>query len=46
VDKALARQMPQLPPNVPLLLFGAMGGGQDPRKGFYLLQDALNHLRG
>ena len=45
-DKALARQMLQLPPNVPLLLFGAMGGTRDPRKGFDLLQDALNHLRG
>lgn len=52
VDKALARQMLQLPPSVPLLLldkrysFGAMGGGQDPRKGFDLLQAALQHLRG
>ncbi|PIY29110.1 MAG: glycosyl transferase [Comamonadaceae bacterium CG_4_10_14_3_um_filter_60_42] len=46
VDKAQARQMLHLPPHVPLLLFGAMGGGQDPRKGFDLLQAALNHLRG
>lgn len=46
VDKALARQMLQLPPQVPLLLFGAMGGSHDPRKGFDLLQAALNHLRG
>jgi glycosyltransferase involved in cell wall biosynthesis len=35
-----------LPPDVPLILFGAMGGVRDPRKGFDLLQDALNHLRG
>lgn len=46
VDKALARQLLQLPPDVPLLLFGAMGGAQDPRKGFDLLQAALKHLRG
>jgi len=46
VDKALARQLLHLPPHVPLLLFGAMGGAQDPRKGFDLLQAALNHLRG
>lgn len=46
VDKVLARQLLQLPPDVPLLLFGAMGGAQDPRKGFDLLQAALNHLRG
>ena len=31
---------------MPLLLFGAMGGGRDPRKGFDLLTPALVHLRG
>jgi len=46
VDKEVARQLLQLPPNVPLLLFGAMGGLRDPRKGFDLLQAALGHLRG
>jgi len=46
VDKTLARQMLQLPLNVPLILFGAMGGTQAPHKGFDLLQAALNHLRG
>ena len=46
VDKALARQLLHLPPDVPLLLFGAMGGAQDLRKGFDLLQAGLNHLRG
>jgi glycosyltransferase involved in cell wall biosynthesis len=46
VDKTLARQLLHLPPDVPLLLFGAMGGAQDPRKGFDLLRAALNHLRG
>jgi len=46
VGKVLARQLLRLPPDVPLLLFGAMGGGQDPRTGFDLLQAALDHLRG
>lgn len=46
MEKTLARQLLHLPPDVPLLLFGAMGGAQDPRKGFDLLQAALNHLRG
>lgn len=46
LDQALARELLRLPKDVPLLLFGAMGGAQDPRKGFDLLQDALNHLRG
>jgi glycosyltransferase involved in cell wall biosynthesis len=35
-----------LPVDVPLLLFGAMGGGLDPRKGFGLLSGALEYLRG
>ncbi len=46
VDKAVARQLLQLPPDVPLLLFGAIGGAQHHHKGFDLLQAALNHLRG
>jgi hypothetical protein len=33
-----------LPRDVPLLLFGAMGGGRDPRKGFDLLTAALGRL--
>lgn len=45
-DKSLARELLGLPKDVPLLLFGAMGGGQDPRKGFDLLQTALQYLRG
>lgn len=44
VSKVLARKLLQLPPDVPLLLFGAMGGGTDPRKGFDLLQGALKRL--
>jgi glycosyltransferase involved in cell wall biosynthesis len=46
LDQALARSLLGLPADVPLLLFGAMGGGRDPRKGFDLLLDALAHLRG
>ena len=45
VDQALARSLLGLPADVPLLLFGAMGGGRDPRKGFDLLLDALARLR-
>lgn len=46
VDKAVARRLLQLPLDVPLLLFGAVGGAQDPRKGFDLLKAALDHLTG
>jgi len=46
IERNLARSLFGLPTDVPLLLFGALKGGQDPRKGFDLLQEALNHLRG
>lgn len=46
LEQSLARELLYLPKFVPLLLFGAMGGGTDPRKGFELLQTALKHLRG
>ena len=46
VDKLRARQLLNLPPDAPILLFGALGGDEDPRKGFDLLRDALQHLRG
>lgn len=46
VEKKLARQLMNLPTDCPLLAFGAMGGGLDPRKGMDLLLAALNHLRG
>jgi glycosyltransferase involved in cell wall biosynthesis len=46
VDKALARQILLLPQDVPLLLFGGLLGPQHHHKGFDLLKDALNHLRG
>ena len=46
LEQSLARELLDLPPDVPLLLFGAMGGGRDPRKGFDLLTAALGYLRG
>lgn len=46
VDKSVARQLLQLPLDVPILMFGAMGGVQDPRKGFDLLRQSLQCLRG
>lgn len=46
IDKSLARELLGLPCGQPVLLFGAMGGGADPRKGFDLLQAALGHLQG
>jgi glycosyltransferase involved in cell wall biosynthesis len=45
VEKPRARQLLNLPPDAPILLFGALGGDEDPRKGFDLLRDALLHLR-
>lgn len=42
--KALSRQMLNLPVDRKLILFGAMGGGHDPRKGWDLLQDALRQI--
>lgn len=44
LQQPLARGLLGLPPDVPLLLFGALGGGKDPRKGFDLLQASLRHL--
>ena len=45
IDKHLARQILKLPTDVPLIIFGALGRGNDPNKGFDLLQEALTHLR-
>jgi glycosyltransferase involved in cell wall biosynthesis len=41
IDKKLAREQFGLPLGVPLILFGAIGGAADPRKGFDLLHAAL-----
>jgi glycosyltransferase involved in cell wall biosynthesis len=45
IEQRLARDLLGLPLDAPLLLFGAMGGGRDPRKGFDLLLAALEQLR-
>lgn len=44
VEKGYARDLLRLPQGKPLLLFGAMGGAQDFRKGFDLLTGALDQL--
>jgi glycosyltransferase involved in cell wall biosynthesis len=45
LDKQVALDQLHLPKNVPLVLFGALRGGEDPRKGFDLLLAALKHLK-
>lgn len=45
VDKHVARSLLNLPPDRPLVLFGAPGGTADPRKGGDLLLESLQHLR-
>lgn len=45
IDQRLARQLLGLPQDCPLLVFGAIGGGKDSRKGIDLLLAALNQLR-
>lgn len=42
--KDMARQILGLPQEKQLVLFGAVGGGKDPRKGWDLLQPALAKL--
>jgi glycosyltransferase involved in cell wall biosynthesis len=42
--KAMARTLLGLPTTAPLVLFGALGGGLDPRKGWDLLQAALEQI--
>lgn len=44
-DRAAARSLLALPEDRRLILFGAMGGDRDPRKGFDLLATALGHLK-
>lgn len=44
LDKMLARRMLNLPQEGSLVLFGAIGGESDPRKGFDLLMEALGML--
>ncbi len=45
VEKRLARSILQLPQERPLVLFGALRGTADPRKGAALLLEALRRLR-
>lgn len=46
IEKPLARRLLGLPSDRRIIFFGAISGIQDPIKGFDLLIDALNHLRG
>lgn len=43
LEGRISREILGLPYDVPLILFGAMGGSQDFRKGFDLLLEALSH---
>lgn len=44
LDRSFARQVLNLPLDREIVLFGALGGGADPRKGWDLLQGALRRL--
>ncbi|AFH93120.1 MULTISPECIES: glycosyltransferase family 4 protein [Providencia] len=44
LDKFFCRNLLNLPLNKTIILFGAMGGGKDPNKGFDLLIASLNYL--
>lgn len=46
VEKTIARQLYGFKPEKKILGFGAINGGQDPRKGIDLLLSALKLLRG
>jgi glycosyltransferase involved in cell wall biosynthesis len=43
-DKMLARNLLGLPPDATLVMFGAIGGSTDPRKGWDLLEPAIGRL--
>jgi glycosyltransferase involved in cell wall biosynthesis len=45
LDKHVSRKKLNLPQKSKLIIFGAIGGTQDPRKGFKLLRLALEHLK-
>lgn len=44
IDRRLARQVLNLPMDKELVLFGALGGASDPRKGWDLLAPALTRI--
>jgi glycosyltransferase involved in cell wall biosynthesis len=46
VDKALARKLLGLPVDIPIIAFGTYGANSEYHKGFDLLFEALQHLRG
>lgn len=45
IDRGIARQILNLPKERKLILFGALGGQSDERKGFSLLKEALEQLK-
>lgn len=45
INKKIARERLNLPSSIPLILFGAMDGGIDSRKGFDLLTSSLKYLK-
>lgn len=44
LDKVFCRDLLNLPKDKTIILFGAIGGGKDPRKGYDLLIEALKNL--
>ena len=44
LDRSYSRHVLNLPPDKEIVLFGALGGGRDFRKGYDLLLDAMNFL--
>jgi glycosyltransferase involved in cell wall biosynthesis len=46
VNQFQARELLNLPQGVPILLFGAIGGSKDYRKGFDLLLESIEYLHG
>ena len=45
LDKGPCRDYFNLPKNIPLVLYGAIDGTKDQRKGFDLLKNSLKHLQ-
>ncbi|HHR6139282.1 TPA: glycosyltransferase family 4 protein [Providencia alcalifaciens] len=45
LNKSFCRKLLKLPENKNIILFGAIGGGNDPRKGYDLLIEALHKLQ-